>query len=192
MRRFTLVCSFVGLLALGAVDARAQDGRGGRGGPGGPGGRGFMMSPLMTALDTDGDGELSAKEIEDASAKLKTLDKDKNGKLTAEELRPAGGPGGRGGLGMGGNSAQMVTTILGFDKDGDGKVSKAELPERFQNLMATGDTDKDGFLDKAEITKIAEQRAAAPGGRGGFGGPGGRGRGGAGGPGGPGGGGPGR
>ena len=60
------------------------------------------MSPLMTALDTDGDGELSAKEIEAASVTLKTLDKDKDGKLSAEELRPAGGPGGRGGPGMGG------------------------------------------------------------------------------------------
>jgi Ca2+-binding EF-hand superfamily protein len=179
MRRFTLTCCFAGLLALGAVDAQAQDpGRGGRPGPGGqggPGGRGFMMSPLMTALDTDGDGELSAKEIDAASVTLKTLDKDKDGKLSAEELRPAGGFGGRGGMG-GGNATQRLTAMLAFDKDGDGKVSKAELPERLQNLMATGDTNKDGFLDKAELTKIAETRAAAGGGfggRGGRGGPGG-------------------
>jgi hypothetical protein len=71
----------------------------------------------------------------------------------------------------GGNAAQMVTTILAFDKNGDGKVSKAELPERLQNLMATGDTNKDGFLDKAELTRIAEQRAGGRGGPGGFGGP---------------------
>ena len=32
------------------------------------------------------------------------------------------------------------------------------MPERLQNLMATGDTNKDGFLDKAELTKIAEER----------------------------------
>jgi hypothetical protein len=190
MRRFTLICSFAGLLAFGAVDALAQDpGRGGRpgpGGPGGPGGRGFMMSPLMTALDEDGDGVLSAKEIENASAKLKTLDKDKDGKLSAEELRPAVGPGGRGGPGFGGGTpTQILATFMAFDKDGDGKVSKAELPERFQNLMATGDTNKDGFLDKDELTKIAETRASArggTGGRGGRGGPGGGGRGGPGGP----------
>ena len=35
-------------------------------GPGGRGGR--FTSPLMQALDADGDGELSAKEIENATA----------------------------------------------------------------------------------------------------------------------------
>ena len=65
----------------------------------------------------------------------------------------------------GGGPAQLVTVLTALDKDGDGKVSKAELPERLQNLMATGDTNKDGFLDKAEIAKIAEARAG--GGRGG-------------------------
>ena len=46
-------------------------------GPGGRGGR--LASPLMQALDADGDGELSAKEIENATAALNTLDKDKKG-----------------------------------------------------------------------------------------------------------------
>jgi hypothetical protein len=45
----------------------------------------------MQALDTNGDGELSAKEFESAPAALKKLDVDKNGRLTADELRP--GPG---------------------------------------------------------------------------------------------------
>ena len=129
----------------------------------------------MTALDVDGDGELSTQEIENAAVVLKSLDKDKDGKLSAEELRPASGPGGRGGAGMGGgNPAEMDARILAFDKDGDGKVSKAELPERIQALMERGDTNKDGFLDKAELGKIAERQGA----RGGPGGPGGRGPGG--------------
>ena len=73
----------------------------------------------------------------------------------------------------GGNATQMLATLMAFDKDGDGKVSRAELPQRLQNLMATADANKDGFLDKAELTKLAESRA---GGRGGPGGPGGPGR----------------
>src|SRR5580700_174359 len=60
-------------------------------GPGGRGGR--STSLLMQALDTDGDGELSAKEIENATASLKTLDKDKNGILSRQELSPAFGRG---------------------------------------------------------------------------------------------------
>ena len=82
---------------------------GGRGGQGGPGG--FMrMFPVMTALDSDGNGEISPEEIKGAVAALKKLDKNKDGKLTADELRPNfGGRGGasgqrpsRGGEGRGG------------------------------------------------------------------------------------------
>ena len=52
--------------------------------------------PVMTALDTDNDSELSAKEIADAVAALKKLDKDGDGKLSREEMRPQfGGHGGR-------------------------------------------------------------------------------------------------
>ena len=60
---------------------------GGRGGQGGPGG--FMrMFPVMTALDSDGNGEISPEEIKGAVAALKKLDKNKDGKLTEDELRP--------------------------------------------------------------------------------------------------------
>ena len=44
-----------------------------------------------------------------------------------------------------------------FDKNGDGKLSKDELPERLQGLFEKGDLDKDGFLSKEEIIKIVLQ-----------------------------------
>ena len=57
-------------------------------GPGG-GSRSLMQNlPVLAALDTDGNGEISAAEITAASAALKTLDKNKDGKLSADELRP--------------------------------------------------------------------------------------------------------
>ena len=53
---------------------------GGRGGQGGPGG--FMrMFPVMTALDSDGNGEISPEEIKGAVAALKKLDKNKDGNI---------------------------------------------------------------------------------------------------------------
>ena len=54
------------------------------------------MSPVMMALDTNGDGILSADEIANASASLLKLDKNGDGQLTMEELRPPRGkpPGG--------------------------------------------------------------------------------------------------
>ncbi len=45
---------------------------------------------LMTALDADGDGTVSATEIVSAPRSLRALDADGNGRLTAAELGPAG------------------------------------------------------------------------------------------------------
>jgi len=45
-------------------------------------------NPILKALDTDGDGVISADEIANASAALKTLDKNGDGKLTLDEICP--------------------------------------------------------------------------------------------------------
>ena len=62
----------------------------------GPGPRpGPPPFPVMEALDTNHDGELSAEEISRAPQVLRKLDKNHDGKLSREELRPRGfGPGG--------------------------------------------------------------------------------------------------
>lgn len=104
-------------LAMPAVMSVAQDVKqpppgnagpphreGGQGGPGGPGGAGQRPppSPIMAALDANGDGTIDADEIANASAALKKLDKNGDGKLTPEEYRPqrrGPGPGGPGGDG---------------------------------------------------------------------------------------------
>ena len=49
--------------------------------------------------------------------------------------------------------------MLTYDKNGDGKLAKDELPERMQILMDRADANKDGFVDKAELTTFAEQAA---------------------------------
>ncbi|MEM7559122.1 MAG: hypothetical protein AAF394_08360, partial [Planctomycetota bacterium] len=129
------------------VFAQPPNGFGGGQRGGQRGGGNFMATfPVYKALDANGDGTISAKEIENAVAALKKLDKNKDGELSREEIGPttAGGqggmrrggpgggrPGGAGGAGRpgGGGRPQEVPSDLtkmfdDRDKDGDGKISK--------------------------------------------------------------------
>lgn len=159
----------------------------------------MRFSPLLSALDTNHDGVISGKEIDGAPAALGTLDKNGDGQLTMDELRPAFG-GGRGpgggegrGPGRGGGAEasgptprELQDTLMAFDKNKDGKLSKDELPERMQGMFDRGDANKDGFLTPDEIAKLASAQPAPTGGQGpggerrgeGDAGPGGRGPGG--------------
>jgi Ca2+-binding EF-hand superfamily protein len=66
----------------------------------------------------------------------------------------------------------MVNRLMASDKNGDGKLTTEELPERMQSLMARGDANKDGALTKEELTALmSREGGAGPGrGRGGEGG----------------------
>ncbi len=135
---------FLGVLATSTLAVAQPPGRGfrGEGPPGGFGGmRGggpppemmMKMMPVLDALDADDDGVLSASEIEDATAALKTLDKNGDGKLTSEEMRPnfaasGGPPGGFGrpggfgppqGRGPGSAQAGRTRASQGDDDDDD-------------------------------------------------------------------------
>jgi len=120
------------LLALGAVLAWAAEGGGpspkqgkgrqkgtqqqGEEGGGGKERRPPPPHPLLVALDTDGDGELSAEEIANAATSLRKLDKNGDGKITRDELRPPPPPGkGEGGQGEG---ARKGGSAGGADKGG--------------------------------------------------------------------------
>ncbi|HJN66579.1 MAG TPA: hypothetical protein QF761_10270, partial [Pirellulales bacterium] len=46
------------------------------------------MPPLLRALDTDQDGNLSSEEIENAVQSLKALDEDSDGTISRREMRP--------------------------------------------------------------------------------------------------------
>lgn len=62
-------------------------------------------SPLVTALDLNGDDIIDADELTKAGESLKKLDKNGDGKLTPDEIRPAR-PEGLGGHGRGGSGGE--------------------------------------------------------------------------------------
>ena len=76
------------------------------------------------------------------------------------------------GKGMGGhgsapttNPDEAVKTLMQFDKNADGKLSKDEVPERMQGIFENNDADKDGLLSTDEIKAAAASSsggAAAP------------------------------
>jgi Ca2+-binding EF-hand superfamily protein len=139
------------------------------------GGRGFGPPNLLfTTLDADRDGTVSAAEITNAAAALRTLDTNKDGKLTPDETRAAmpfgrGEGGGRGqfggrgpeGQGPGGSDTteETVKTYMAFDENGDGKLQKSEVPERMQGIFERGDTNKDGVLTVEELRAMARAQS---------------------------------
>jgi collagen type III alpha len=135
--------------------------------PAAPGERGAgpPPHPLLLLLDENKDGELSAVEIENAVEVLKKLDANGDGRLTMSELpRPAfPGPRGPGGPGGPPNREQFIARMRALDKDGNGKISREETPERMIPLFERADADGDGCLDEKELMELAS-RFGGPGG----------------------------
>ena len=164
-------------LGLGAFTVLAQDQSGGPGGPPGGGGR-FdhhfgggppHVLPLMTALDANGDGELDATEIANASAALKALDKNGDGKLTADELMPPP-PGGTNQFRATpphGAKHPVSPLMEALDTNGDGELDATEIANASDSLLQLN-VNGDGKLSKAELRPKGH---AGPGGPGGPGGP---------------------
>ncbi len=122
-------------------------------------------NPLFVAIDTDGDGELSSKEIARAPESIARLDRNKDGIISEFEVRPPPPPGRPPGPPRGNNrqdAKALVDSAMRFDKDGDGKLTARELPERMARMLEQGDTNKDGALDRSEIEALAARAPARP------------------------------
>jgi hypothetical protein len=132
--------------------------------------------PVLKALDTDGDGKLSASEIEKASEVLGGLDTDGNGRLSKEETRPPRPEGQEEGRRSrrereGERERPMPPIMEALDQNGDGTISKRELKRASQSLLEM-DEDESGALESEELKpeKRQEGDSQQRGGSGGQGG----------------------
>jgi hypothetical protein len=60
----------------------------------------------------------------------------------------------------GGDPSQFIDRMMQNDKDGDGKLSRDELPGQFADrIFQRADANEDGFLDRAELEQFAQSRS---------------------------------
>ena len=129
------------------IESMMQRGFGRRGPGGGPG--------RLMQRDSDGDGKLSLEEVPPPmQQRFEQMDANGDGFLDEQELSAlrggrGGPPGGPGGRGPGGGD--RATRLMQRDADGDGKISRSEMPPPLLELFDQIDTDGDGFLTAEEI-----------------------------------------
>jgi hypothetical protein len=161
-------------LSLGATIASAQTttppegprGGGRHGGPG-HGGPGRFHNPVVRALDTDQNGELSATELTNAPAAIRTLDVNSDGTVSAEELHPArpadaptppaDAPDRPHHAPQDGTTTDRPHPIdpvmLALDANADGALSSSEINNATASLLAL-DLNKDGKLTPDELRPL--------------------------------------
>ncbi len=114
-------------------------------GAGGGGGQGFM-APRLRAMDKDGDGKISRAEFTGPEPLFDRLDADKDGFIIPAETQRF----------FRQNFLQNAPRLRAMDKDGDGKISRAEFtgPEPLFDRL---DADKDGFIIPAKTQRFFRQ-----------------------------------
>ncbi|MGB0241723.1 MAG: sulfatase-like hydrolase/transferase [Verrucomicrobiales bacterium] len=137
----------------------SAQGQGGGGKGGGP------RSPILTALDTNGDREISEDEMENARRNLLSLDTNENGQLEAGEFRldPASSGGNmapqpnKGAEAPSGRTPWMLVHALELDADGNGIVEfESELMAEVALVFKAYDKNGD--------QKVTPEESAAKGG----------------------------
>ena len=119
----------------------ARDGVGRGKAPRGRGGRGGMMR-LFEEADADGNGAVTQAEIDAwRAAQVERADTDADGGLSLEEFQTIWQERAR---------PRMVDAFQNLDEDGDGRITDAELDDRFGRIVARLDRDGDGALSPAD------------------------------------------
>jgi caffeoyl-CoA O-methyltransferase len=106
--------------------------------------------PLMRALDSDGDGSISATEMQKAATALAVLDTNKDGKLSGAEIQPATDGargvrrGGRDRRDRRGRRGRRLTAPAALAKP---PVAKTEAEQKILDVLVDLDTKRRGNMN---------------------------------------------
>ena len=126
--------------------------------------RGEFERPSFSDLDVDGDGVITAADIDALrEARFAALDGDGDGEVTREEFAAASR------IDAGNRADQLFDRL---DADGDGVLSRDVLEQRERGpnsrIIERFDADGDGGLSEAEFEEVRARMSEGIGKRGGF------------------------
>jgi YD repeat-containing protein len=154
----TMVLCFVSATAFAQAIGNAENAAGQPGDAAGGRNANGASNTLFAAIDADGDGIISTKELRNAIKVLKGFDADKDGNITRAEASVAAVPSGAvapGGLPA--EAAQAVDEVMKNDKNGDGKLTTNELPREMVRNLQDVDANADGSLTRDELMAAAQR-----------------------------------
>ena len=103
----------------------------------------MQFHPVLGALDTDRDGEISDSEIAASSVSLRALDRNLDGSLEAAEILPDP------------VESKVAIYFSRVDVDADGIISGGEAAnapdDQTTELLAAADRNRDGAVTGAEL-----------------------------------------
>jgi hypothetical protein len=96
-----------------------------------------FWSFILSTFDLDGDGKISADEMQKGMSKL---DKNNDGKLTKDELVEGGA-----------TEAQAASMMIGMDKDGDKEISLDGEKSEVSEFLIAANPDKNDLITEDEV-----------------------------------------
>ncbi len=104
------------------------------------------MAGRLRDRDVNGDGRISRDEVPERMGRIfGRLDANGDGFIDEDELE-----------GMA--SGMRMQRFLERDGDGDGRLSRDELPERMRQRFERIDSNHDGYIDREELEVMLERR----------------------------------